>query len=114
MDLLPIYILIAFVVALVAYFVYKKYRKANVTDPSQVDWSTMPSGSVALSSDSRQVTPKGAIVFSKNGVTSTVLSLVDTGLDGAFADAVSSGIPSDLTIIFMISIYRDTTVFHLL
>lgn len=90
-ETLPIVVLIVGIVALIAYLVYKKYKNLYVTDPAKVDWSRMPSGSVPLSDNKQQTTPKGAVVFSKDGVSSTVLNLIDAGLDGAFADARISG-----------------------
>src|SRR5690606_11262492 len=60
-------------------------------DPSKVDWSKQRNGAVATSRDTEQITPKGAVVYSKNGVSNSVLSKIDTGLDKAFEDARTSG-----------------------
>lgn len=46
---------------------------------------------VTTSRDVSQKTPKGAIVYSKSGVTTNDLADVDAGLDKAFADGILSG-----------------------
>lgn len=58
---------------------------------STVDWENEPQGSVKLSHKTSQHTPNGAYVYSGNGISQEQLSAIDTGLQLAFTDAISSG-----------------------
>lgn len=98
---MEILIIVAIVAAVVVGFILLKKKKVstpnNPTDPNVIDWSKVKNGDVATTNEVSQSTPKGARVFSKSGVTDTVLSLIDKGLDGAFADAIASGYGDKLT-----------------